>query len=643
MTPPQSSKLEFHRKVQFLLTTAVAGALVVAAIALFVFQVSETRQLLADNLTSLARATASNCSAAVVFGNAADARETMNALTVSSSVHSARLTTADGSLFAEYVAPGSRAGQKPIAAMEIVTAPVLAKGETVGYLILNADYSADLTRLTRRYAIVVLAVTVIAALIALTIAHKINRRYSLPLRRLAAVADQLVDRKDYALRAPETNGHGEVVTFTRAFNQMLDRVQSQDRALEEAHTMLKLQVTQLTHEVGERQRMERERAELEQKILATQKLESLGVLAGGIAHDFNNLLTPIIGHLSLIGHDLPAGSALAEPVRDSLQAARAAANLCRQMLAYAGKGRFEFTNLDLNVAVVDCRALLSHSVDKRIVLTVDLCPRSCPVLADRTQLQQIMMNLIINASEAIGETPGGRIAVRTTRLTADESQALPRCMPTAPAPIDYVMLEVSDNGPGMTDAVCQRIFEPFFTTKFTGRGLGLAAVLGIVSGHKGHLSIETAPGRGTTFRVLFPAIDAATEPNPALATATLAQANGSVLIIDDEPLVRKVAAAVCTHLGLKSILAATGHEGVELFRQHSAEITVVLLDQMMPGMDGGTTFLNLNALKPGVKVILMSGHSEKETQKSFPSLKLAGFLQKPFDFDSLSAILAKCA
>jgi len=185
-----------------------------------------------------------------------------------------------------------------------------------------------------------------------------------------------------------------------------------------------------------------------------------------------------------------------------------------------------------------------------------------------------MMNLIINASEAIGEKPGGRIAVRTARLTAAESQALPRCMPSAPAPIDHRDARgFRITAPGMTDAVCERILRTLFTTKFTGRGLGLAAVLGIVSGHKGHLLNRDRPGKRDHISGSFPAIDAATELNPALATATLAQANGSVLIIDDKPLVRKVAAAVCTHLGLKSISAATGHEGVDLFRRRPPRLT----------------------------------------------------------------------
>jgi signal transduction histidine kinase len=641
MTPFLPAKMEFHRKVQLLLTTAVAGALIVSAVALFVFQVSETRQLLAANLTSLARATASNCSAAVVFGNAADARETMNALTVSPSVRSALLTTADGSPVATYTAAGTPTEPAPDAALETLTAPVLAKGETVGYLKLSVDYSADLRRLTRRYAVAVFVVTLLAALLALAIAKKIPGRFSLPLRRLAALADQLVDRKDYALRAPEATEHGEVAAFTRAFNQMLDRVQSQDRALDAAHALLQRQVEQLTYEVGERHRMERERIELERKVLAAQKLESLGVLAGGIAHDFNNLLTPIIGNLSVVAIDLPPDSALAEPVRDSLQAARTAANLCRQMLAYAGKGRFEFAPLELNATVEDCRALLTHSVGKRIALTFDLCTEACPVFADRTQLQQIMMNLVINASEAVGDLPAGRIAVRTARLAAINGRTFPRCTPASPPPGDYVLLEVGDNGPGMSDAVCQRIFEPFFTTKFTGRGLGLAAVLGIVAGHKGYLSIETAPGQGTTFRVLLPATVASVHTEAAPPSPVPPRTKGTVLIIDDEPLVRKVAAAACTRLGLRTLLAANGSEGIELFRQHAADIVIVLLDQTMPGLDGGATFVSLNAIKSGVQVILMSGHSEKEAQKNFPALQLAGFLQKPFDFGALSAALSK--
>ena len=297
--------MAFHRQVQLLLTSVIVGGLLLVAITLLIFAVAATRELLTASITSLARATAANCSAAVVFNAPDDARETLAALAVSPSIRHARLTDRKGAILAEYFPRASEPARLLPVEGQLFTEPVLAKGEVVGQLTMNVDLSSELHRLSLRYGLVVLGVVFCAALMSLTIARVMHRRFARPLQDLAALADQLVDRADLSLRAPDAGAHGEVATFTRAFNQMLDRVERQDRALREAQAKLSQQVEQLTHEVQERQRMEQERLELERKILAAQKLEGLGLLAGGIAHDFNNLLTPIMGHLSLIEFELP--------------------------------------------------------------------------------------------------------------------------------------------------------------------------------------------------------------------------------------------------------------------------------------------------------------------------------------------------
>ncbi|MFI5337183.1 MAG: ATP-binding protein, partial [Opitutales bacterium] len=634
------ARLPFHQKVQLWLIASVAGTLCLAAGIFLLDQVRETRQLFATSIAGVTRATAANCRAAAVSGDSGNARESLSALAGSPGIIRARLTRRDRSLIAEY-SPGHSAGTgSALGRILVLTEPVKVQDETVGFLTIEADDSALLGGLIRRYVLVELAITLLAVLLALTIARQLQRRVSRPLQMLAAVADRFVEGKNYSLRAPVTESDGEVTSFTRAFNRMLNRVQDQDNALLEAQQQLTAQVEQLTHEVGERRRLERERLELERHILASQKLEGLGLLAGGIAHDFNNLLTPILGHLSMIEQDLPRQSPLAVPVRDSIAAARSAANLCRQMLAYAGKGRFELTPQDLNSVLVECRELLLLSVDKRVRLTLQPGTALPPVVADRTQLQQIMMNLVINASEAIPEKSMGRITVRADVLVVGPDSGFPRCHPAPPAPGRYVVLEVADNGTGISESVCQRIFEPFFTTKFTGRGLGLAAVMGIVRSHSAILSLETAPGAGTTFRVLFPGTPTETPPVRAAVPVPATQAAGTILLIDDEPLVLSVAVAVCQRLGFQTLAAHSGQEGITLFRQHAGRITAVLLDQTMPGLDGGATFRLLYDFNPDIPVVLMSGLSEREAQKNFPALPLAGFLQKPFLYQDLADMLA---
>jgi PAS domain S-box-containing protein len=392
-----------------------------------------------------------------------------------------------------------------------------------------------------------------------------------------------------------------------------------------------------SRETTERKRAEEERAALEQNLRQTQKLESLGVLAGGVAHDFNNLLTGVLGNANLARLESPAGSA-AVPYLDQIeQICLRAADLCRQMLAYAGKGRFVVERLDLNRVVADMTQLLQVSIAKGVVLDFRPAEPLPPVLADASQMRQVVMNLVLNASEALGER-GGVVGVSTGVVSVGPGRG--RTAPPAAdlPPGDYVVLEVSDDGPGMTEEVRARIFDPFFTTKFTGRGLGLAAVQGIVRGHKGAVKVSTEPGRGTTFRVFFPradgAVDAAAE---AAAAPEPWRGEGTVLVADDEETVRRVAARMLESAGFRVELADGGAEAVERFRADPDAFRLVLLDLTMPGLGGEEAIGALRRLRPDVRVILMSGYAEPEVMARFAGQGLAGFVQKPFQLPTLLA------
>jgi PAS domain S-box-containing protein len=384
-----------------------------------------------------------------------------------------------------------------------------------------------------------------------------------------------------------------------------------------------------SREVTERKRAEAERAALEQNLRQTQKLESLGVLAGGVAHDFNNLLTGILGNANLARLESPPGSA-ALPYLDQIeQICLRAADLCRQMLAYAGKGRFVVERLDLNRVVADMTHLLQVSIAKGVVLDFRPAEPLPPVLADASQMRQVVMNLVLNASEAIGER-GGVVGVSTGVARGGQDPDLP--------PGDYVVLEVSDDGPGMTEEVRARIFDPFFTTKFTGRGLGLAAVQGIVRGHHGTISVSTRPGHGTTFRVLFPRAEgvAAAEAGEAGAPEPW-RGEGTVMVADDEETVRRVAAAMLESVGFRVELADDGAAAVERFRADPDTFRLVLLDLTMPGLGGEEALCALRRVRPDVRVILMSGYAEPEVATRFAGQGLAGFVQKPFQLPTLLA------
>lgn len=380
---------------------------------------------------------------------------------------------------------------------------------------------------------------------------------------------------------------------------------------------------------------EQQRAQMERKLLETQKLESLGVLAGGVAHDFNNLLTGILGNAGLMRLELPEHSPVQEMLADIEHSALRAADLCKQMLAYAGKGRFVVQRLDLSALVEDTARLLQLSVSKKAVLSFDLTADLPRIQADATQLRQIVMNLVINASEAIGEQ-SGRIVVTTGLMTADRAYLTETYLSPDLPEGDYVFLEVSDNGMGMSAATRARIFDPFFTTKFTGRGLGLAAVLGIVRGHRGALKVYTEPGRGTSFKLLLPCVDGPAENADAAAGRQPRwTGEGTILVVDDEETVRTVASRMLKAHGYQVVLAADGREALARFRERAGEFRLVLLDLTMPHMNGEETFREMRHLQPDARVLLMSGFNEQEAVNRFTGKGLAGFLQKPFTPESL--------
>ena len=385
--------------------------------------------------------------------------------------------------------------------------------------------------------------------------------------------------------------------------------------------------------------VERQREMMERKLLETQKLESLGVLAGGVAHDFNNLLTGILGNAGLMRLELPEHSPVQEMLVDIENSALRAADLCKQMLAYAGKGRFVVQRLDLSALVHDSARLLQLSISKGAVLSFDLVANLPRIQADATQLRQIVMNLVINASEAIGER-SGRIVVTTGLMTADRAYLTETYLSPDLPEGDYVFIEVSDNGAGMSAETRARIFDPFFTTKFTGRGLGLAAVLGIVRGHRGALKVYTEPGRGTSFKLLLPCVDGLAEnTGVAAGHAPRWTGEGTVLIVDDEETVRTVASRMLKAHGFEVVLAADGREALARFREQAGRFRLVLLDLTMPHLNGEETFRELRQIQPDARVLLMSGFNEQEAINRFTGKGLAGFVQKPFTPESLLAKL----
>lgn len=397
-------------------------------------------------------------------------------------------------------------------------------------------------------------------------------------------------------------------------------------------------------DITERVTAEEGRLSLERQVQHAQKLESLGVLAGGIAHDFNNLLVAILGNAELALDDISPMS----PARDMIQgierAALRAADLAKQMLAYSGKGRFVVEAIAAGELLSEMAHLLEVSISKNVNLNYKLAPDTPTFDGDVTQIRQVVMNLITNASEAIGDSHG-QIFLSTGVMECDRdyldgADTIIGSPPEGPLPTgSYVYFEVADTGCGMSLETMAKVFDPFYTTKFTGRGLGMSAVLGIVRGHGGTIRIYSEPGQGSTFKVLFPVNDASSVevrvPGKTAAEDESWRGTGTILVVDDEETVRGVAKRMFESFGFQVLLAEDGLQGLEVYRTHTDEIVCVLLDLTMPRLGGERTFAELRKLRPNLPVILCSGYNEQDVTQNFVGKGLAGFIQKPFTFSEL--------
>jgi PAS domain S-box-containing protein len=385
---------------------------------------------------------------------------------------------------------------------------------------------------------------------------------------------------------------------------------------------------------------------LERKVLHAQKLESLGVLAGGIAHDFNNVLMGILGNADLALHDIPPGTPLHDRLEEMVGAASHAAELSRQMLAYSGMGRFVYRSLDMHELLSGMMELLRTSVSKRTILEFRPADRIPLITGDSSQIRQIVMNLVINASESYGDGDG--IILLTTGESVCDADFISgtvhsswKSMDSPPAPGDYVFLEVTDTGCGMSDEVLRRLFDPFFSTKFAGRGLGMAVLLGIVRSHGGMISVSSEPGSGSAVRVLFPVseIPRCSETASVAPVSTL-RAVGTILVVDDEETVRSIVKSMLERAGYHVLLASDGAEALEIFSRRREEISCVVLDLTMPRMSGEECLRFLREVDPEVRVLISSGYEQVYVTGRFTGREMTGFIQKPYRYADLVAAVS---
>lgn len=384
-------------------------------------------------------------------------------------------------------------------------------------------------------------------------------------------------------------------------------------------------------DISDRIKAEQEHKLFQQRIDQSQKMEGLGVLAGGIAHDFNNILMAIMGHADVALLGLPSPSSSSHSIDEIKKSVSRGSELCRQMLTYSGNATYIVQPVDLHALVMEMVELSRASVSKKIHFHLHLPSDTPSIMGDDAQVRQVVMNLIVNASEAIGNQ-NGTISLSIKQQSCSAEQLAGTAITDGVLPGDYLVLGITDNGCGMDEHMLVRMFEPFYTTKFTGRGLGMSSVLSIVKGHKGTISVRSEVGKGSTIEVYFPLsvnqAPAVTKLEPAVLNSW--RGEGTVLLVDDEVVIRDVGRQMLIHIGYTVLTASDGREALEVYRDSQAQISVVLLDMSMPDLDGVDTFRALRRINPLVKVLISSGYAEKDVEQKFKDEAVTGFIAKPY-------------
>jgi signal transduction histidine kinase/CheY-like chemotaxis protein len=644
------SKWTIRSKLIVIIIATSSVALLLASFAFVAYDRIAFVRTTTRDVGILANILGMNSSAALVFGDNRGAHETLLALRSEPHVETAILYDKSGSVFATYNRPNVTAPLPDTAPVEFghqfvggslrIIQPVLLDGDLVGTIAIQSDMEEMKSRL-RRYAGIVALILMGALLIAYVIALWLQKIISGPVNHLASVAETVSIDRDYSVRANKQS-EDELGFLVEQFNGMLSQIHERDLALRKAHDELAERAEQLQRELVERKRAEQERHRLQGQIQHAQRLESLGVLAGGIAHDFNNLLTGMMGHAGLALEHLAEDSAAAGNVRQVELAAQRAADLTAQMLAYSGRGQFVVEIADLSPIMREMAHLLSTVISKKAILEYQLEDSIPPVEADVSQLRQVVMNLITNASDALGDDEG-TILLKTGVIEASDSIVSDIAIQDELEPGRYSYIEVADTGCGMDTELQRKIFDPFFSTKFAGRGLGLAAVMGIVRGHKGAIKVESHLEQGTRFQVLLPVASRPIEPSVSINAPLppTSSGTGTILVVDDEDYVRLLAQTILEKRGYEVLAAEDGKKGVEIFRERASDINVVLLDLTMPVMNGREAFAEMRRIRPDARIIVSSGYTESDAIQHFAGSVPSAFIQKPYQPNALSQRIAE--
>ncbi|TAM45293.1 MAG: response regulator [Acidobacteria bacterium] len=621
--------LSLRRKLVFAMTATTAVALTVAFVALVLFDRHQARAEMAHQLASLAEVVGSNSSAALMFSDAGAGREILDALRFHPSVVAANLYTAAGKPFASYRRAGAGPAPSPVRpngkgvrfedGRLFLAQEIFYRGEKVGAVQVEADTSELATR-QARYGAVILLLALGSVGTTLLVATRLQALVLRPVLRLAAAAKDVARERNYSLRVARV-GRDEIGDLTAAFNDMLGEIEARDEALRSAGEELKRHIGELEQEVAERKHAQEALRHSEAELLQAQKMEAVGLLAGGVAHDFNNLLQSILSQAELLRSDANDPGKVEAAARELRQYANRGAALTRQLLVFARREAVKRERLDLNDAVREGMRLLLRLVPASNAVNAELADSELPVDADRGQLFQVLMNLVVNATHAMPD--GGAITIRTGSDGHGK-----------------VRLSVEDSGHGIPEKIRERIFEPFFTTKDTekGSGLGLSVVHGILLQHGGQIEVESTVGKGSTFTITLPLLGAGDTRRENEAVADVGGLDAGrgerILVIEDEDGARETLREILTGLGYEAVAVASG-EAAGLLPAEPA-FDLLLTDLMLPGIQGVDAARGLVDRWPALSVIIMSGYAEDAVVRRAINAGEVQFLQKPFDMAALA-------
>jgi signal transduction histidine kinase/CheY-like chemotaxis protein len=638
------SRLPIARKLVLIVTATTLGALLLASMSIVAYDAWDARRALRRELAILGQIVADRSLAALSFKDSDSAHETLRALGARPSILEAALLDADGETLARFMrseddattpdrrvdfpAPGLHfeAGK-----LQLVR-PIELEGETLGTLILISDLR-DLHERQARFIGIMIAVAALSFAVVFWLSARVRREASMPVSSLAESARRVANERDYSARV-EKRTEDEVGELVDAFNAMLEELARRDLALQaerdraEEHAGRARQLFEETAQAKkalEAQIAERER--LEQAILQSEKMEAVGRLAGGVAHDFNNMLMVIRSYVETILVDRDFPDRLRADLEEIDHAAVRAETVTRQLLLFSRQQVLKTKTIDLNETVRETLKMLERLIGEDVMMRPELSEEKCLVRGDETQLQRVLMNLIVNARDAM--PTGGELCISTRRV---ELKVGPESESLDVEPGDYSVMAISDTGEGMSEEVRSRVFDPFFTTKAPdkGTGLGLSSVYGIVRQSGGAIRLDSEVGRGSSFEIYLPLAAHPTTAEMKPTVRAVRSGSETVLLVEDEAPVRRIVEEMLTRNGYRVLAAADGLAALEVSRAHDGPIDLVITDVVMPRMNADELVAQLEVERPGIPILFISGYVDDVINRYGVETWSRRLLGKPF-------------